>query len=64
MNSKVSGKQDDESNPYPLDTSDIALSDFRLFAPLKDELRGRRIAEDEDLQHSFPEERRRFSIQF
>jgi len=57
MNSKVSARQGDESSPYPLDTSDIARSDFRLFFPLKDALRGRRFADDDyDLQHSFTEE--------
>jgi len=62
MNSKVSDRQDDKS-PYPLDTPDIAHSDFRLFVPLQDELRGRRFADD-DLQHSFPEELRRFGVEF
>jgi hypothetical protein len=53
INSKVSGRQDDESSPYPVDTSDIAHSDFRLFVPLKDALRAS-FPDDGDLQHSFP----------
>jgi hypothetical protein len=49
---------------FPLDTSDIAHFDFRLFVPLKDALRGRRFADDDDLHHSFPEELRRFGLEF
>jgi hypothetical protein len=64
MNSKVPARQDDESSPFPLDTSDIAHFDFSIFVPLKDALRGRRFADDGDLQNSFPEELRRFGLQF
>jgi histone-lysine N-methyltransferase SETMAR len=44
---------------------DLAPSNFHLFGHLKDALRGRRFADDDDeLKHSVREELRRFSKEF
>jgi histone-lysine N-methyltransferase SETMAR len=48
---------------HPPFSPDLAPSDFNLFDPLKDALRGRRFADDE-LKHSVREELRRFSIEY
>jgi hypothetical protein len=45
MNSKGSAKHEDESSPHPPYSPDLAPSDFHLFGPLKDALRGRRFAD-------------------
>jgi histone-lysine N-methyltransferase SETMAR len=50
--------------PHPPYSPDLAPSDFHLFGPLKDALRGRRFADDEELKHSMPEELRHFSKDF
>jgi histone-lysine N-methyltransferase SETMAR len=47
--------------PHPLYSPDLAPSDFHLFGLLKDSLRGRRFADDDELKHSVREELRRFS---
>jgi hypothetical protein len=38
--------------PRPPYSTDLASSDFHLFGPLKDALRGRRLADDDELNHS------------
>jgi histone-lysine N-methyltransferase SETMAR len=43
---------------------DLAPSDFHLIGPLKDALRGRRFADDDELKHSVREELRRLSKEF
>jgi hypothetical protein len=60
-NLKGSAKEEDESSPYPPDRPDLTPSDFHLFDPLKDVLRGRCFADDDD---SVLEEFRRFSKGF
>jgi histone-lysine N-methyltransferase SETMAR len=46
---------------HPPYSPDLAPSDFHLFDPLKDALRGRRFADDDELKHSVREELRSFS---
>jgi len=48
-------------SPYCLD---LAPTDFHLFGPLKEALRGRRVADDDELNHSVCEEPRHFSKEF
>jgi histone-lysine N-methyltransferase SETMAR len=50
--------------PRPLYSPDLTPSDFHIFGPLKDALRGRRFADDDELKHSVREELRRFSKEF
>jgi hypothetical protein len=47
--------------PCPPFTPDLATSDFHIFGPLKDALRGRRFADDDELKHSVRDDLRRFS---
>jgi len=47
--------------PCPPHSSDLALSDFQHFGPAKDELGGRRLADEDGLKHSVHEELQRFS---
>jgi histone-lysine N-methyltransferase SETMAR len=49
---------------HPPYSPDLAPSDFHLFVLLKDALRGRRFADDDELKHSVSEELRRFSKEF
>jgi len=42
--------------PHPAYNPDLALSDLHPFGPLKEALRGRRFADDDELKHSVPEE--------
>jgi hypothetical protein len=63
-NSKGSAKQEDKSSPRPPYSPDLTSSDFYLCGPLKDALRGRRFADDDELKHSAPEELQRFSKEF
>jgi histone-lysine N-methyltransferase SETMAR len=46
---------------HPPYSSELAPSDFHLFGPLKDAVRGRRFADDNELKHDVSEELRRFS---
>jgi hypothetical protein len=51
--------------PHPPHNPDLAPSDSQLFGPLKEALRGRRFADDDDeLKHSVPEEPRCFGKEF
>jgi histone-lysine N-methyltransferase SETMAR len=50
--------------PRPLYSPDLTPSDFHLFGPLRDVLRGRRFADDVELNHSVREDLRRFSKEF
>jgi hypothetical protein len=50
--------------PRPPYDPDLASPDFHLFGRLKGALQGRRITDDEELQHSFREKLRRFSKEF
>lgn len=47
--------------PY---SPDLAHSDFHLFGPLKEALRGRRFAKYDELKHGVREEFRRFREEF
>jgi histone-lysine N-methyltransferase SETMAR len=50
--------------PHPPYSPDLEPSDFHLYGPLKDALRGRRFADDDELKHSVREELRHFSKEF
>jgi hypothetical protein len=57
MKSKFSAKEGDESSPpapppSPLYIPDSATSEFHLFDSLKEPLRGRRFADDDDICNS------------
>lgn len=43
---------------------DLAPTDFHLFGSLKEALRGRRVADDDELNHSVCEELRHFNKEF
>jgi hypothetical protein len=62
-NLKVLAKQVDNSNPNPMNVPGLAPSSFHIIGPLKDALRGRCLADDDELKHSMCEELRRFSIE-
>jgi hypothetical protein len=47
---------------HPTYSADLAPSDYLHFAPVKDELGGRRLADDDELKLSVREELRRFSL--
>jgi len=64
MNSKFSTKLEVESSPHPPFSPDMASFSFHLFGPMKDALRGRRFAGDDELKHSVRENLRRFSMEF
>jgi histone-lysine N-methyltransferase SETMAR len=49
---------------HPPYSPELAHPEFHLFGPLKDALRGRRFAEDDELKRSVREELRRFSKEF
>jgi hypothetical protein len=63
-NSKDSANQDDEYGDRPQYSPNLAPSDFHIFDPLKDALRGRRFVDDDELKHGVREELRRFSKEF
>ena len=46
---------------HPFYSPDLAPSNFHLFGALKDALRGRRFADDDEIWHNLREEHRRFS---
>jgi histone-lysine N-methyltransferase SETMAR len=50
--------------PHPPYSPGLAPSDFHLFGPLKDALRGRRFADDDELKYGVHEDLRRFSKEF
>jgi histone-lysine N-methyltransferase SETMAR len=50
--------------PHPPYSPGLASFDFHLFGPLKDSLRGRRFADDDELKHSVHEELGSFSKEF
>jgi hypothetical protein len=39
--------------PHPAHSPDLAPSDYRLFGPVRDALRGRHFADDNELKQSF-----------
>jgi histone-lysine N-methyltransferase SETMAR len=47
--------------PHPPYSPNLAPSDFHLFGPLKDALRGRRFMDNNELKHSMHEELQCFS---
>jgi len=50
--------------PNPLHSPDLPTSNFHLFVPLMDALRGCCFVDNDDLQHSLFEELQHFSEQF
>jgi hypothetical protein len=46
--------------PCPPFSPHLAPSDLHIFGPLRDALRGRRFADDDELKHSVRDELRRF----
>ena len=63
-NSKDSANQDDEYGDRRQYSPNLAPSDFHIFDPLKDALRGRRFVDDDELKHGVREEFRRFREAF
>jgi hypothetical protein len=63
-NSKVLTKQEDESRPRRPYSPNSAPSDFHIFGPLKDVLRGRLCADEEKLKLRLQAELGSFSKEF
>jgi hypothetical protein len=63
-NSKDSAKQEDEYIDHSPYSPNLTPSDFHIFGPLKDVLRGQRFVDDDELKHSVREELQRFSKEF